>query len=258
VTVPIPEDARLPANDERLLLIAMVEELLRHDLALREPTDSGVDLVFPSQFTQDRPDEPDSATADVVFRFEGAVTTIYATLAVRLSRVADYRRERMWRNASTYRALVGGGCGLRIRIVDDGQGELTFLSYNSQDRAAVAEIAERLRAEGVLPWFDLEDIRPGQRWHDKLEQQSGQARSGAVFFGPHGLGPWQDMEQQAFVSQAAGRDFPIIPVWLPGAAGELPVFLRQWHAVDFRVAEPDPLTRLLWAVRGEHWRGVRR
>ena len=41
---------------EKLLLIATVEELLRHEIALKEATDQGVDLVFPSQFTRERPD----------------------------------------------------------------------------------------------------------------------------------------------------------------------------------------------------------
>jgi GTPase SAR1 family protein len=375
---PIPEHARLPGQaEERLLLIATVEELLRHDLVLREPTDDGVDLVFPSQFTHDRPDAPDPATSDVVFWFDGAVKTIYATLAVRLSHVAAYRRAEMWRNASTYQARVGGTCGLRVREVDEGRGELTlffdeaaseetrflfedyvhahlltralpgsalrervftcascgyrlpadlvrrrqsrgdtsmrcpdcelvrislldrenrlgpasmqsvrqmnasadagrdraaatatirgkevagdydlFLSYNSKDRAAITEIAERLRTEGVLPWFDTSDIAPGQRWPDELERQIRTVRAGAVFIGPHGLGPWQEMEQQAFVNEHARREFRVIPVLLPGIPDgiELPVFLAQWHAVDFRLAKPDPFDRLLWAVTGERWR----
>ncbi|GAA4723615.1 TIR domain-containing protein [Phytohabitans rumicis] len=374
---PIPEDARLPGpGEERLLLIATVEELLRHDLALREPTDGGVDLIFPSQFTQDPPDAPDTATTDVAFRFEGAVKTVYATLAVRLSHVAAYRREEMWRNASTYRAKVGGLCGLRVRDLDEGRGELTlffdeaaseetrflfedyvhahltaralpgsvrrervftcgqcgyrlpgdlvhrrqgrgdtsmtcpdcervkislldredrlgaasmrevremnatadatrdlaaatatirgketagdydvFLSYNTRDRATVAMIAERLRADGILPWFDTADIEPGQRWHDELERRIRQVDAGAVFVGPHGLGPWQDMEQRAFVHESARREFRIIPVLLPDAPNDLvlPVFLSQWHAVDCRVTEPDPFQRLRWAITGERW-----
>ena len=45
-------------RQEKLLLIATVEELLRHEVALKEITDRGVDLVFPSQFTRERPDAP--------------------------------------------------------------------------------------------------------------------------------------------------------------------------------------------------------
>jgi Ras family len=42
-------------GQEKLLLIAAVEELLRHEIALKETTDRGADLVFPSQFTRGRP-----------------------------------------------------------------------------------------------------------------------------------------------------------------------------------------------------------
>jgi WD40 repeat protein len=120
----IPDDQRLTGNDERLLLVATVEELLRHDLALREITDGSVDLVFPSQFTV-KEEGPADTTADVILHFEGSISTVYATLAVRLSRVAAYERDEMWRNASTYRAKVGGVCGLRVREPEDGVGELT-------------------------------------------------------------------------------------------------------------------------------------
>jgi WD40 repeat protein len=376
---PIPEDARLRGRgEERLLLIATVEELLRHDLALREPTDEGIDLIFPSQFTQDRPNAPDPNATEVVFRFDGAVTTVYATLAVRLSHVTTYRREEMWRNSSAYRARAGGRCGLRVREVDEGRGELVlffdedaseetrflfedyvqahlvkralassvqrervfgcyqcgyrfpldlvrrrrsrghtdmlcpiceearislldredrlsqvsmysvremnesadavrdraaataiirgkealgdydvFLSYNSKDRAVVTVIAEQLLVEGVLPWFDTRDVAPGRRWHDELERQIRKVSVGAVFVGPHGFGPWQDMEQQAFVNEYAKREFRIIPVLLPGVRDdvELPVFLGQWQVVDFRVAEPDPFRGLLSAITGERSRG---
>jgi WD40 repeat protein len=376
---PIPDDARLRgANEERLLLIATVEELLRHDLALREPTDGGVDLIFPSQFTHDRPDSPNPATTDVVFRFDGALTMIYATLAVRLSHVPSHRPEMMWRNASTYQASVGGRCGLHVREVEEGRGELTlfydesaseetrflfedyvrahltkralpgsvlrervfrcpncgyrlpadlvqlrrdrghttmpcpaceearislldredrleaasmqsvremdegadvvrnraaataiirgkeelgdydvFLSYNSKDRAAVAAIAERLRVEGVLAWFDTRDIGAGRRWQDELERQIRKVGAGAVFVGPHGLGPWQDMEQQALVNESAKRAFRIVPVLLPRVRDdvELPVFLGQWQVVDFRASEPDPFRALLSAITGERSRG---
>ncbi len=42
-------------TQEKLLLIAMVEDLLRHEIALREPADDGPHLVFPSQSTRERP-----------------------------------------------------------------------------------------------------------------------------------------------------------------------------------------------------------
>ena len=55
----LPEQERVAdRGQEKLLLIATVEELLRHEIALKATTDRGVDLVFPSQFTRERPDAP--------------------------------------------------------------------------------------------------------------------------------------------------------------------------------------------------------
>jgi hypothetical protein len=396
---PIPAEDRLPAADERLLLIAVVEELLRHDLVLREPTADGVDLVFPSQLTADRPDSPEQDRADVLFQFDGAVQTVYATLAVRLAHVPEYRREGMWRDASAYRARVGGVCALRVRQTQEGHGELAvffsgpaseqtqflfeeyvrnhlearavpgsvqrdrvytcpgcgyrvpvdlvrrrqarrdrdmacpdceevrislldleerlgieeevaswldmeqelpprpapeeeptmssavvrdmnasadqsrdrsaatatvrgkektkdydvFLSYNKSDRETVREIAERLRAAGLLAWFDQVDMAPGQPWKDQLEQQIGHARAGAVFVGRHGLGKWQQLEASALLDENFRRpEFRIIPVLLPGVSGAdaLPGFLRQWHSVDYRTGDYG-FDRLRWGITGE-------
>jgi GTPase SAR1 family protein len=121
---PMPRKERLPAGEESLLLIAVVEELLRHDLVLREATEAGVDLVFPSQLTADRPTGADPDAADVKLQFDGAIPAVYATLAVRLSRVSAYAPEEMWRNGSTYRAKVGGVCGVHVRQTQEGRGEL--------------------------------------------------------------------------------------------------------------------------------------
>ncbi|MFF5081714.1 TIR domain-containing protein [Actinoplanes sp. NPDC000266] len=150
---PLPAEDRLPAAEERLLLIAVVEELLRHDLVLREPTADGVDLVFPSQLTVDRPDSPEQEAADIIFRFDGAVQSVYATLAVRLGHVPDYERVGMWRDASDYRARVGGVCGLRIRPLQEGRGELTVYfsgSPSEQTRFLFEEyVRQHLEARAV-------------------------------------------------------------------------------------------------------------
>ncbi|WP_203726078.1 TIR domain-containing protein [Paractinoplanes durhamensis] len=367
---PMPQEDRLPSDEERLLLIAVVEEMLRHDLALRESTEAGVDLVFPSQLTADRPTEGDPDAADVVFQFDGAVPAIYATLAVRLSRVTAYSSKEKWRNGSTYWAKAGGVCGVRVVQAEEGRGELTvfydgdaseetrflfedyvhthlmaraldgsvrrerlftcprcsyrvdpavvrrrlergaidvlctdceqvrivlldrkdrlahaaavrdmnasadagrdaaantatirgklvtqdydvFLSYNSADREVVGAVAERLRAAGVLAWIDQAGFAAGDRWRDLLEEQIARVRAGAVFLGPHGLGRWQKLEEQALIDESTRRGLRIIPVLLPGLplGSEPRGFLGQWQAADFRVAEPDPFTRLLEGIK---------
>src|SRR5208282_5021355 len=99
----LPDSERVRDRaQEKLLLIATVEELLRHEIALKEVTDRGVDLVFPSQFTRERPDAPDIPGKEVTFAFEGPLHSIYATLAVRLSHSRLFGRQDMWQNAASY------------------------------------------------------------------------------------------------------------------------------------------------------------
>jgi WD40 repeat protein len=140
-------------EQERLLLIATVEELLRHELALSEPTDSGVDLVFPSQFTRERPDAPNIPGRAVTIAFEGPLHNIYATLAVRLARSHFFERREMYRNAATYEATVGGSCGIYLRELEEGSGEIDVFF---DDRAGTtvrrqfeAYVGEHLRLRAV-------------------------------------------------------------------------------------------------------------
>jgi len=356
---------------EKLLLIATVEELLRHEIALKEITDRGVALVFPSQFTRERPGAPDIPGREVTFAFEGPLQNIYATLAVRLSHSALFRRQAMWQNAASYAATVGGGCGIHLRELEEGRGELllfyddqasravhsqfetyvadhlrlralpgtltrrailacancsyvlpedlvrrrldrgavtvrcpdceetdislaeepaapadvavaemnrsaderrdlnaaalrlkgkietgdydVFLCHNSRDKKQVTAIGERLKERGILPWLDAWEIPPGTRWQKELQKQLKSIKSAAVFMGPRGKGPWQELEVEYLLSQIAKRNRPIIPVILEGRRGNprLPAFLDLWHVVDMRQPDPDPFEQLVWGITGE-------
>jgi hypothetical protein len=124
----IPEGERIANKEqEKLLLISTVEELLRHEIALREQGEDGQYLVFPSQLTRENPDLPDPEGKAVIFNFEGPVLNVYATLAVRLSHSGFFRKKEMWKNAATYvAAAVGGTCGMFLREIEEGRGELTL------------------------------------------------------------------------------------------------------------------------------------
>jgi len=124
---PMSEDERLADRaQERLLLIATVEDLLRHEIALLEYTDEGPRLVFPSQVTREHSGLSDPEGKAVVFGFEGPVLNIYATLAVRLTHSGIFKKKEMWQNAAAYEATDGGSCGLILREVQEGAGELTL------------------------------------------------------------------------------------------------------------------------------------
>lgn len=127
-------DFRMPGSErlkdkeqEKLLLIALVEDLLRHELAFRE----GATLVFPSQSTRENGDVPDPEGKTVIFTFAGPILNIYTTLAVRLSQSELFKKRDLWKNAVSYTATAGGTCGILLRTSEEGQGELTLFFNNA-------------------------------------------------------------------------------------------------------------------------------
>lgn len=125
-----------------------------------------------------------------------------------------------------------------------------FLCYNSKDRGDVREIARQLKVQGILPWLDEWELQPGLPWQRALEQQIGQIKSVAVFVGESGLGPWQNMEIEAFLREFVKRGCSVIPVLLKTSPDkpQLPLFLAGMTWVDFRTQQPDPMQQLIWGI----------
>jgi WD40 repeat protein len=119
--VMLPSGKRLrDATQEHLLLCALVEDLLRREFIFREePT-----LVFPSQAIREPVDLPEVKRKRLIFSFEGSVPDIYASLAVRLAQCGLFKKENIWKNAISYSASMGGHCGLVVRQIAEGRGEL--------------------------------------------------------------------------------------------------------------------------------------
>lgn len=117
-------NGRVDRQQQKLLLIATVEELVRHEIILKEPTGTGTDLIFPSKFTRPGPDVPDVPGKTVRFTFEGPVRNVYAVLTVRLAHSRMFAKKEMWQNAATFSATVGGSCGIYLREIEEGKGEL--------------------------------------------------------------------------------------------------------------------------------------
>jgi hypothetical protein len=127
-----------------------------------------------------------------------------------------------------------------------------FLCHNSEDKAQVRRIAEYLRGQGVRPWLDEWELRPGVRWQQVLQEQILNIKSAAVFVGSNGIGPWQQQELEAFLSVFSRSDKPLIPVLLDNAPQkpDLPLFLHGRMWVDFRQTQPNPMKNLIWGVTG--------
>jgi GTPase SAR1 family protein/transcriptional regulator with XRE-family HTH domain/nucleotide-binding universal stress UspA family protein len=125
-------DFHVPATErvrdqlqERLLVLATLEELLLRELVLREPTKEGVQLVFPSAYRRDLPTSEMPKGDGVVFRFEGPVENVYATLIVRLTRSDRFRRIDTWQSAARF-AAEQGTCIVALRFEAEGEAELSI------------------------------------------------------------------------------------------------------------------------------------
>lgn len=127
-----------------------------------------------------------------------------------------------------------------------------FLCHHSIDKPAIRDIAQKLKKQGIRPWLDEEQIPPGTSWQKAIGEQIHSIRSAAVIVGENGLGPWQDQEIQALLSQFVKRNCPVIPVVLPSAkeTPNLPWTLENLHWVDFRVEYPDPFNQLIYGITG--------
>jgi GTPase SAR1 family protein len=124
VDFPVPAAERVRDRlQERLLVLATLEELLLRELVLREPTKDGVQLVFPSAYRRDLPTSELPRGDGVVFRFEGPIENIYATLIVRLTRSDRFRRVDTWQSAARF-APEEGTCTVALRFEAEGEAEL--------------------------------------------------------------------------------------------------------------------------------------
>ncbi len=115
-------------GDERIMLVTAVNEVVGRNLALRVPTDVGQMLVFPSERRTDLRDYPSGYDLAVEYRFVGAVSSIYAGVAVKLinslSQSATYE---LYHNSVLFTSESEGEYGFAVdfpEVDDDSSGRL--------------------------------------------------------------------------------------------------------------------------------------
>jgi hypothetical protein len=118
-----PED-RLPADEERFVLLAMHKILVERGLCLREHTEQGTMLIFPSYYRRERPELVGHPAALVSYRFTGFLDEIYATLVVRLHHTKPFTQDQLWRYAADFMTLTGKQLGVKLERRAEGAGEL--------------------------------------------------------------------------------------------------------------------------------------
>ena len=140
----VPSESRLDSPDtEKLLLIATIEDLLQHEVALREDSGEGSYLVFPTQ-TSKKLVPGGKLHAWCWFEFEGPIGHVWATLVVRLSHSGVFSREEVGLDVATFRGLAQP-VGIRLDQLDEGHGKLELLSEGGDSATDV-----RLLLEGFV------------------------------------------------------------------------------------------------------------
>ena len=115
---------RLGRDDERFVLLAMHQTLVERGLCLREHTDKGPLLIFPSYYRRERPELVGHPAVLVSYRFSGFLDDIYATLVVRLHHTKPFQQDQLWRYAADFKTLTGKQLGVKLTRRAEGAGEL--------------------------------------------------------------------------------------------------------------------------------------
>ena len=116
--------ARLDQDEERFVLLAMVQTLVDRNLCLREHTDHGPQLIFPSYYRRERPELVGHPAVLVSYRLAGFLDDLYATLVVRLHHTRSFEQDQLWRYAADFRTLTGKKLGVKLTRQGEGAGEL--------------------------------------------------------------------------------------------------------------------------------------
>jgi hypothetical protein len=117
-----------------------------------------------------------------------------------------------------------------------------FLSHASEDAEAARELAGHLRGGGISVWLDLDELRPGDDWMNRLEEGLLGCEHFAVYIGRLGIVRWISREVRVALDRnAKDGQFKVIPILGPGAdPAALPAFLQQHHWLDLRDREVNP------------------
>lgn len=115
---------RLPSDEEQIVLRAMHQTFVDHGLCLREPTEAGTLLVFPSYFKRERPELEGHPAVFVTYQFNGQLDEVYSTLVVRLHHTSAFEKDQLWRFAADFNTQAGLRVGLKMTKLPEGAAEI--------------------------------------------------------------------------------------------------------------------------------------
>ena len=154
----LTDDERIrDQRHEQLVIAEAIEQLLKHDIALRERLsedhrEAGDFLVLPSQYTRTSP-YPGKKLAGVAYEFEGASRAIFATLVVRLTHHQHFIERDFWKDAACYSSADGGQFIVVLEELAPSKGRLSVYFDNNPPReeqiAFLRYVQEHLKHKAI-------------------------------------------------------------------------------------------------------------
>lgn len=119
-----------------------------------------------------------------------------------------------------------------------------FISYAREDAAFAREVVRQLRRSKVPAWQDVQELRGGDHWQERIDEALSDARSLIVVMSPAASRSMYVTYEWAF---ALFKNVPVVPVLRKPT--ELHPRLARLHYVDFsRKDQRKPWVKLLQAL----------
>ena len=125
-----------------------------------------------------------------------------------------------------------------------------FLSYAKEDGAIVKEFHDYLKAIGLDPWMDQEQLLPGQSWEHEIERAMKDANVVILFMSPSSVNKRSFVTREANTAIANLRykkpdDIYIIPVLIEQC--EVPEEISQ-RAQYIEISEPGAKNKIVASI----------
>lgn len=123
---------------------------------------------------------------------------------------------------------------------NDGNKLIPFLSYSKIDTTQVREFAAKLKSEGWIdPWFDEEDILPGQVWQDRVTHGVSNSHAVIILLSKAAVRSEGYFQKEIKLALDTAAEKPegtifIIPIRLDEC--DVPMMLQKYQYVDYFVS----------------------
>jgi tetratricopeptide (TPR) repeat protein len=126
-----------------------------------------------------------------------------------------------------------------------------FLCHGSADKPKVRDLYSRLRRDGFVPWFDEQNLHPGQDWHVEIPQAVRASHVVLVCLSQTSVNKEGHVQKEIKMALDVADEKPEGTIYIIPAALEtgvrVPTRLSQWKWVN--LFQPDGYQKLLGSLQ---------